>query len=164
MEILVKKAKRGDADAFAQLIRINRQSMYKIAWAYLRNEEDVADVMQETILTCYEKLGTLQKSSYFKTWLTRILINQCKDMLKKRRNVNLDETEAEIAYEETGFEDCEWKEVLLKLEEKYRVIVLLYYGQGMTIREISGLLELNQNTVTTRLARAREKLRREYEA
>ena len=75
MENLVKKAKAGDSGAFAQLIRMNTQSMYKVAWAYLKNDEDVADAIQETILKCYEKLSTLKKDSYFKTWMIRILIN-----------------------------------------------------------------------------------------
>ena len=73
MENLVKKAKSGDSGAFAQLIRMNTQSMYKVAWAYLKNDEDVADAIQETILKCYEKLSTLKKDSYFKTWMIRIL-------------------------------------------------------------------------------------------
>ena len=73
MEILVKKAKSGDSGAFAQLIRMNTQSMYKVAWAYLKNDEDVADAIQETILKCYEKLSTFKKGSYFIAWLFRIL-------------------------------------------------------------------------------------------
>jgi len=60
MENLVKKAKAGDSGAFAQLIRMNTQSMYKVAWAYLKNDEDVADAIQETILKCYEKLSALK--------------------------------------------------------------------------------------------------------
>ncbi|MDO4678963.1 MAG: sigma-70 family RNA polymerase sigma factor [Blautia sp.] len=163
MEILVKKAKKGDTDAFAQLIRMNAQSMYKVAWAYLKNEEDAADAIQETILICYEKLGTLKKSKYFKTWLIRILMNQCNDLLKTRRRETGELEQAETAYEESGYYECEWKEILLKLDEKYRVIVTLYYGQGLSVKEISKLLELNQNTVLTRLSRAREKLRKEYE-
>ena len=83
MENLVKKAKSGDSGAFAQLIRMNTQSMYKVAWAYLKNDEDVADAIQETILKCYEKLSTLKKDSYFKTWMIRILINNCNEMLRK---------------------------------------------------------------------------------
>ena len=163
MEILVKKAKKGDTDAFAQLIRMNAQSMYNGAWAYLKNEEDAADAIQETILICYEKLGTLKKSKYFKTWLIRILMNQCNDLLKTRRRETGEFEQAETAYEESGYHECEWKEILLKLDEKYRVIVTLYYGQGLSVKEISKLLELNQNTVLTRLSRAREKLRKEYE-
>ena len=84
MELLVKKAKRGDAEAFIELIEQNKQSMYKVARGFLRDEEDVADAMAETVLICYEKIGTLRQSAYFKTWMIRILINQCKDMIRKR--------------------------------------------------------------------------------
>ena len=87
MENLVKKAKAGDSGAFAQLIRMNTQSMYKVAWAYLKNDEDVADAIQETILKCYEKLSTLKKDSYFKTWMIRILINNCNEMLRHKGRV-----------------------------------------------------------------------------
>ena len=60
MEFLVKKAQRGDAEAFIALMEENKQGMYKVAKGFLRNEEDVADVMQETVLDCYEKIGTLK--------------------------------------------------------------------------------------------------------
>ena len=77
MEKLVKKAKKGDAEAFIALMEQNRQIMIRIAFAYLGNEEDVADAMQETILSAFEKLDTLRRAEYFRTWLIRILINQC---------------------------------------------------------------------------------------
>lgn len=84
MEILVRKAMKGDADAFAELIRANMQSMYKTAWVYLGNEHDIADAMQEAVLACYEKIGTLKNTKYFRTWLIRILINKCNDILRER--------------------------------------------------------------------------------
>ena len=146
MENLVKKAKSGDSGAFAQLIRMNTQSMYKVAWAYLKNDEDVADAIQETILNCYEKLSTLKKDSYFKTWMIRILINNCNEI-----------------FEESGYVDCEWKEILASLEEKYQVVMLLYYSKSLSVKEIAALLEISQNTVLTRLSRARKQLRAEYE-
>ena len=152
MENLVKKAKAGDSGAFAQLIRMNTQSMYKVAWAYLKNDEDVADAIQETILKCYEKLSTLKKDSYFKTWMIRILINNCNEM----------EMEEGI-FEEPGYVDCEWKEILASLEEKYQVVMLLYYSKSLSVKEIAALLEISQNTVLTRLSRARKQLRAEYE-
>ena len=148
MENLVKKAKSGDSGAFAQLIRMNTQSMYKVAWAYLKNDEDVADAIQETILKCYEKLSTLKKDSYFKTWMIRILINNCNEMLR---------------HKEPGYVDCEWKEILASLEEKYQVVMLLYYSKSLSVKEIAALLEISQNTVLTRLSRARKQLRAEYE-
>ena len=144
MENLVKKAKSGDSGAFAQLIRMNTQSMYKVAWAYLKNDEDVADAIQETILKCYEKLSTLKKDSYFKTWMIRILINNCNEMLRHKGRV---------------FPTME----MASLEEKYQVVMLLYYSKSLSVKEIAALLEISQNTVLTRLSRARKQLRAEYE-
>ena len=72
VELLVKRAKKGDAEAFITLIEENKQSMYKVAKGFLRNEEDIADAMAQTVLDCYEKIGTLKQSSYFKTWMIRI--------------------------------------------------------------------------------------------
>lgn len=83
-EILIRKAKKGDKDAFCRLIDENVQSMYKVAAAYLKNDEDVADAIQDTILSCYENLKSLKQNRYFKTWMIRILINKCKDMIQKK--------------------------------------------------------------------------------
>ncbi len=163
MNDIIKKAQHGDKQAFSQLVHLHMQTMYKTAWAYLGNDEDAADVIQETILACYEKLDTLRHPRYFKTWLTRILINKCKDFLKLRSRQTLTEIFSEPSYEENGFHECEWKEVLSCLDEKYRIVLALYYGQRMNVKEIAALLDLKENTVMTRLARAREKLRREYE-
>lgn len=163
MENLVKKAKAGDSGAFAQLIRMNTQSMYKVAWAYLKNDEDVADAIQETILKCYEKLSTLKKDSYFKTWMIRILINNCNEMLRHKGRVFPTMEMEEGIFEEPGYVDCEWKEILASLEEKYQVVMLLYYSKSLSVKEIAALLEIRQNTVLTRLSRARKQLRAEYE-
>ena len=83
-EVLIRKAKKGDKDAFCRLMDENVQSMYKIAAAYLKNDEDVADAIQDTILSCYENLKSLKQNRYFKTWMIRILINKCKDMIQKK--------------------------------------------------------------------------------
>lgn len=75
MEHLVKKVQcENDAESFIQLMELNRQSMLKVARSYLSSEQDIADAMQDTILTCYEKIHTLQQPQYFKTWLIRIVI------------------------------------------------------------------------------------------
>ena len=75
MKSLVKRAQRGDDQAFVELIEENKQAMYKVAIGILKNDSDAADAIQESILTCYEKLKELKKAQYFKTWLLRILIN-----------------------------------------------------------------------------------------
>ena len=74
---LVIQAKKHDKEAFVKLIEDNQASMYKAAIAILQNDEDAADAIQETILICWEKIGSLRHAGYFKTWLMRILIHQC---------------------------------------------------------------------------------------
>ena len=75
MDALITEAKNGDKEAFVRLIRMNKQSLYKTAWIYLRDEQDIADALQNTILSCYENIQRLREPKYFKTWLMRILIN-----------------------------------------------------------------------------------------
>ena len=84
MDKLVKKARQGDPDAFTELMQSQMQNMYKTARAILYNDEDAADAISETILTCWEKLHQLKNPAFFRTWMTRILINKCKDIIKKQ--------------------------------------------------------------------------------
>lgn len=161
MKDLVEKARNGDKKTFDHLIRSQMENMYKTAISYLKNDEDAADAIQEAILTCYEKLDTLKTDGYFRTWLTRILINKCKDMLRKRKVYYLEDELSEIPVEE-DFSMIEWRELLYMLPEEYRIAVLLYYVEGFKIREISEILDVKESTVQSRLARARGKLRQEY--
>ena len=133
MNLLVKKARKHDKAAFQQLMQQEGSSMYKIARAILKNDEDVADAMQETALACWEKIHTLKKDKYFKTWMVRILINNCNAILQKKRGIadpgTSEEKERflEIPYVEKGYQEAEWREVLNGIEEKYRLVLLLYY-------------------------------------
>ena len=149
----------GDKEAFVQLIRMNKQSLYKAAWVYLRNEQDIADALQNTILSCYEKIQGLREVKYFKTWLMRILINECKDILRQKNHAaELDDFAEGVHCEELNL--CEWKQLLLCLDEESRKIVELYYFDEFSVKEISALLEMNSNTVSTKLSRARAKLKK----
>ena len=123
----------------------------------------VLAVPTKKILPAYEKIETLKKDAYFKTWMIRILINQCKDILKHRSRIQSKAEMQESAFEDSGYIDCEWKEVLSCLDEKYRIILLLYYTREMDTREIAELLDISRNTVITRLARGRKLLKRELE-
>lgn len=164
MKYLVKKAKKKDKQAFVELMELHKQSMYKVAWSYLRNDEDAADAMQETILNCYEKIDRLKNEAYFSTWLIRILINNCKDILQKRKQEVPEEMlpeQGEICRE---LQNYEFEELLKSMDEKYRLILMLYYGEGFKIREIAQILEMDENTVKTRLARGRRQFERLYEA
>lgn len=164
MENLVRSAKKGDDQAFARLIQDHTQCMYKVAWAYLKNDEDAADAIQETILTCYQKLPSLRQDKYFKTWMIRILINHCKDMLAEKGRMFSVSDVIESSYEETEYKNCEWKESLTWLDEKYQIVVILYYSKTLTVKEIAALLDISPNTVLTRLDRARKQIKKMYEA
>lgn len=158
---LADRAKRHEYDAFTQLMQCCMKDMYKTALAILMNDEDAADAIQDTILICWEKLHTLKQTQYFKTWLTRILINRCYDI--RRKNARLTSLED---YNEPSYEDncnLELKEALGALDEKYRIVMLLFYGEGYCIDEIAKILKIPKSTVTTRLQRGREKLARYYE-
>ncbi len=155
--LLIKRAQKHDTDAFIELIEKNKTALYKVAKAYLKNEEDIADAMQDTILSAYEHIGELRVVSYFKTWLTRILINHCTDTLRRQRRV--------IPMKQTGEQagtslesNYEFYELLQELPEQDRILFLLYYGEGFSIREIADIMECNENTVKSRLQRGRKKL------
>lgn len=154
---LAEKAKQGDAEAFITLIEKHKSALYKVAKGYLKEEEDIADVMQDTILSAYEHIAELRKVSYFKTWITRILINHCNDLLKEKRRLRF---MGSIPEQEAKPEESvrEFYELLEELPEGDRIIFLLYYGEGFNTREIGDILELNENTVKSRLRRGRKKL------
>lgn len=164
MKRLVLKAKQQDKEAFVELIRIHTASMYKVAKAILKNDDDVADAMQETILTCWEKIGTLKKEEYFKTWLTRILINHCNLLYRQRNRMVSEKVILETGAMEESYNTIEWQEFLQVLEEKYRIVSMLYYVEGFKIREIAEILQINENTVSTRLSAARKKMEKHYHA
>ena len=115
---LVKQAQRGDADAFVALIEKYKMDLYKVAKACLKNEEDVADVMQETTLSAWEHISELKKAAYFKTWLTRILINNCNNVLRERKRCTATEDFSMQGEEPQAKTETEKKEQLSSLPDK----------------------------------------------
>ncbi len=92
MALEVKKAQKGDLDAFVRIMRDLEPRLYSLAKSILRRDEDCADAMQEATLKAYKSLSTLRKPEYFKTWMIRILINECNQLLRNRqRTVVMDE-------------------------------------------------------------------------
>ena len=164
MKTLIKKAQHKDADAFVELMQENMKDMYKVARAILSNDEDAADAIQDTILACWEKIHTLKQEDCFKTWLTRILINNCNLILRKKRKLVLDDSimDMQAGCECDGYENTEWKEMLGCVDEKYRVIIILYYVEGFKIREIGEILHESESAVKRRLASARKQMELAY--
>ena len=156
--LLVKRAQRRDMEAFVELMEKHKTGLYKVAKSYLRSEEDVADVMQETVLSVYEHIQELKSVSYFKTWMTRILINHCKDILRRQKRYLVSDQLPENI-EEAPVNDREFYRLVGELPEDYRAVFLLYYGEGFHAREIAQILDMNENTVKSKLRRGRDRLK-----
>ena len=162
VEQLVRRSKKRNPDAFTELMQLHERDMYRTASAILSQDADIADDMQETILTCWEKIDTLQKNRYFKTWMIRILINNCKDILAAGKRVYPLEQIEEQENTCMEMQNYEFQELMNSLDEKYRIVLLLYYGEGFKIKEIAQILEMDENTVKTRLSRGRKKFEHAY--
>lgn len=156
---LVECARAGDGDAFETLLKAYLPMMYKVAFSYVKSDEDAADVVQESILSCFESLSQLRNPNYFRTWLIRIVINKSKDMFRQRRIVSELGDEIEQGDFDSGYQEAEWKELLMGLDEKYREVILLHYLEGYSASEIGKLLRISRNTVLTRLSRGKKQLR-----
>lgn len=154
---LVRQAQRGDAEAFGKLIRIYQDSFYRIARSRLYSDEDAADAIQETLLTGWEKRNTLNEPKYFKTWMIRILINKCNDLLRRKRPAESLEHIPE-PYADNMEENIMFKTMLEGLSEANRMVMALYYGDSYTIREISQILDISENAVKQRLVRGRKEV------
>ena len=156
MDTLIRKATRGDAEAFISLMEEMKMTLRRVAFGYLGNDEDVADAIQDTILAAYEHIGSLKKEEYFKTWLVRILINNCTKIWRvNKKKAALEESCLAVPADA----DIEFKELLLGLPEDNRVIFQLYYGEQFTTKEIADVLHMKENTVKSRLHRGKEYLR-----
>lgn len=156
--LLVKRAQKQDTDAFIHLIEKHKMNLYKVAKSYLKSEDDVADAMQDTILSAYEHIHELKQASYFKTWITRILINRCNDLLRQQKRCLLSEQIDQVS-QMIPERNLEFYELIAELPEDYRILFLLYYGEEFRISEIAQILDINENTVKSKLRRGREKLK-----
>lgn len=162
MQILVKKAQKGDPEAFVTLIEENKSSLYRVAKGFFQSEDDIADVISETVLSAYEHIAELKKTEYFKTWLIRILINICNQLLREKKRCEVTEVFPEIRYLENDFSNVEFREMLSSFPEDCRMILLLYYGEQFTTKEIAKILGMKENTVKSKLRRSRSSLRESF--
>lgn len=148
-------------DKFIEQIEKYKKQMYVVAYSILKNPTDAEDVVQEALLTSYERLHTLQDEEKFKPWLMRILVNQAKMYIRKNSRIVYIGNEEEID-QVTPKNNCEeiW-DVVLSLNSKLSLVVILYYSQGYSVKEISKIAGIPAGTVKSRLSKARELLRKE---
>ncbi|MBD8841717.1 sigma-70 family RNA polymerase sigma factor [Paenibacillus sp. FSL H7-0940] len=160
---LVNQAIQGDREAFIRLIRDIENSLYNTAKSMLRKEEDVADAIQETILNAYKSVHTLREPRYFKTWLFRILINECNTMLSRR---SLSTAYAEVPSDKqehsSPYDEVDMREAVDRLEESKRIVVVLHYFEDLSLRQVADALNISESAVKMRLTRARQELYQKF--
>ncbi|AOT69618.1 sigma-70 family RNA polymerase sigma factor [Geosporobacter ferrireducens] len=157
----VYKAKKGDKEAFLSLIDENRLNIYRVARGILKNEEDIKDAIQNTIIKAFENMCTLKKDEYFKTWLIRILINECNEILRKdKRSASLEKNMGDVTERYIdSYENMDLIQAINSLSEELRVTITLFYFDDIPVKTISEILETSEGTVKARLSRARAKLK-----
>lgn len=134
-------------------------TLYHVSKSILTHDQDCEDAVQGAILKAYDKIDTLKKEQYFKTWLIRILINECYDLKRKE----YPEVSYEEYFESTKAEDRkDYRELYLairKLPERIRIAIVLYYVEGYSVEEIKEILKIPTGTVKSRLAKGRKLLK-----
>jgi RNA polymerase sigma factor, sigma-70 family len=135
-----------------------KKTLYHIACGILRSEADREDAVQECILKAWEKRDSLKNDAAFRAWVTRILVNECYDICRRSGKVIvLDELPESTAPEDT--EGRELRELIMEMDEIYRMPIIMFYIEGFSIREISRILRIPEGTVKSRLFAGRAKLR-----
>lgn len=165
----IDKVLRGEKEEFAAITRQCNQSLYRVAYAILKNESDAEDVVQTTYLKAYVHLSRFRKDSSFKTWITSILVNECNMQLRKRRKAfTLDSMEVmkqpslnanamDLLYHQ---QLRHWLEqAVLSLPEKYRMVYILREVNELSTEESAMVLNLSEENIKVRLHRAKSLLR-----
>ena len=159
---LVRRAKRGDVDAFAELYAGIYKDMYRFALYTLRNTSDAEDAVSDAVTDAFASIRKLRSEEAFKSWIFRILSNKCKDKLREYAGKN--ETGMEDIEElalDTGSEMTECiqvRKLFFELADEERLIISMHQFAGYTSREIAAILHMNENTVRSKESRALKKM------
>lgn len=168
---IIDQVLAGDKAKYALLMKKYNQRLYRICRGYLDNEAEIEDVMQDAYVKAFQNLGRYERRSLFTTWLTRIVINECLQHLRKtKREYAMDGNEenrmmkiSDNSNPEKQSLNRELKDILevaiAKLPGKYRSIFMMREVEKMSVEETSAALEISESNVKVRLNRAKEMLR-----
>lgn len=147
---------------YALLIEESKEMLYRIAFGYLGNETWAIDAVDEAVYLGYVHRKELQNPAYSKTWLTRIVINECYGLLKRHNREIITEDLPEDMYEKE-YDSLPLKDAIAKLPDNLRKIIILRYFGGYTIAESAVILEIPEGTIATRTRKALSLLRVDLE-
>ena len=175
---LIARAKQGNQQALSQLVQSQQHYVYSIAMSVLKHPEDAADLTQEAFIRLFRTITQYHGESRFTTWLYRLVVNLCRDELRRRgRQLPInppltDEDEGDRLT--TIADDDRWidpaqaldsqelrvqvRQALSQLEEPYRLVLVLYYFEDMRYADIAEILDMPLNTVKSHIRRGKERL------
>lgn len=150
-----------DKEWFCTMVQLYQNDLYRLAYHILNNKEDAEDALQETLYRAYSNLENIRHPKYFKTWITRILLNTSFEIQKKRKPYLDIEDYAETLgdTEKDSITALMMEKTISELDEKYQKVILLYYYEDFNIKEISKILDISILNVKQRLSRSRKMLK-----
>ena len=169
---LVEKIKKGDNKSFEKLYKLTEREVWFTCISFLKNETTAQDIMQETYITAFLKIQSLEKSSQIRSWLNRIAVNKCKNYLKGKGEIQLDDeifenqaiVDERISIPEEYISDKAKREIILSIMQEvlsdvqYQTAIMHYFNE-MTVDEIAEVFECSRGTVLSRLNYSRAKMK-----
>ena len=169
---LVEKIKKGDNKSFEKLYKLTEREVWFTCISFLKNETTAQDIMQETYITAFLKIQSLEKSSQIRSWLNRIAVNKCKNYLKGKGEIQLDDeifenqaiVDERISIPEEYISDKAKREIILSIMQEvlsdvqYQTVIMHYFNE-MTVDEIAEVFECSRGTVLSRLNYSRAKMK-----
>ena len=169
---LVEKIKKGDNKSFEKLYKLTEREVWFTCISFLKNETTAQDIMQETYITAFLKIQSLEKSSQIRSWLNRIAVNKCKNYLKGKGEIQLDDeifenqaiVDERISIPEEYISDKAKREIILSIMQEvlsdvqYQTAIMHYFNE-MTVDEIAEIFECSRGTVLSRLNYSRAKMK-----
>lgn len=175
---LIALCKKGDRNAFNELVLMHQNRIMNIAFGMLSNTDDAADAAQEVFIKVFRNIGGFKEQSSFSTWIYRVTVNVCNDILRKNSrhktvslNMHFDDEEHEFDIKDTSMTPDELvhtaeiqnevRYAVSKLKPEYKAVITLYDIEGLPYDKISEILKIPMGTVKSRLSRARTALKKE---
>ena len=161
---LVKAAQRGNKKAFDQLLERYENQLFRTAYGILGNRDDALDAVQDTFWQCFKSISRLTNPEVFKSWITKILVNKCMDLIRKNKRMMVWEDFSQFPQTQVEKDkelNMDMTAAIGRLDEKYRLILSLRYFLDLSINDIAQILDCPEGTVKSRLNYALIKLRKE---
>lgn len=158
-KIINIKKKEISKEEFINILQENKVSLYRFAKSILKNDMQAEDAISEAILKAYKNKSKLKDIEKFKPWMMKIVSNECYNLLRKNNRLELVDDINSLNLVHTDKEYTSLRDLVGDLSEEFSSVIVLFYYEDMSIKDISNVLEISEGTVKSRLYRAKEKLR-----